>query len=178
MPWLSVPDGRSVSVGTKGRKLTPKMVEWIDLYMEHKSGPKASELSSYQTINPSRHSAQLLQHPLIREEIAKRQERLTEKREKVSEIKAEYLINKLISIIDSDEIKTADTLRAIELAGKSIALWKERQEISGPDGDAIRHEQHIKESVADFTSRISGLVKRNGTDNVVEFPERNGAGGT
>jgi hypothetical protein len=63
-------------------------------------------------------------------------------------------------------------LRAIELAGKSIALWKERQEISGPDGEAIKHEQHIKESVADFTSRISSLAKRGGQTNVVEFTKR------
>jgi hypothetical protein len=66
-------------------------------------------------------------------------------------------------------------LRAIELAGKSIALWKERQEISGPDGEAIKHEQQVRENVADFTSRIASLAKRNGTSNVLEFPERGGA---
>jgi hypothetical protein len=101
------------------------------------------------------------------------------KRQEKSEVKAEYLISKLLEIIDDVEAleKTSDRLRAIELAGKAIALWKERQEVSGPDGGAIQHEQNIKESVADFTSRISSLVKRNGTDNVVEFPERRGTGG-
>lgn len=104
-----------------------------------------------------------MQHPLVREEIAKRLEKRSDK----SELTAEYLIQKLLNIIEADETKIPDTLRAIELAGKSIALWKERQEISGPDGAAIQQEINTKESVADFTRRISGLAKRNGTDNVV-----------
>ena len=33
----------------------------------------------------------------------------------------------------------------------------------------------MKEDVADFTSRIASLTKRNGTSNVVEFPERSGS---
>lgn len=173
MAYLSVREGRTVSEGTKGKKLTPKMVSFIDAYFGEANfnATRAYELSAY---SPSKNNAicaaELMNHPLVVAEVKRRQTLRTEK----SEVKAEYLINKLISIIDSDDVKTADTLRAIELAGKSIALWKERQEISGPDGEAIRHEQHVKESVADFTSRISGLVKRAGTDNIVGFPERGG----
>jgi hypothetical protein len=117
-----------------------------------------------------------MDHPAIQAEIKRR----LEKREKQSEIRAEYLINKLVEIIDDLEglEKTADRLRAIELAGKAIALWKERQEVTGADGGAIQHEQHIKESVADFTSRISSLSQRTGTDNVVKFPDGRGEGGT
>lgn len=172
MPFLS---GSSIPLKGKGKKLTPKMIEVIDLYF----GPaafnatKAVELSSYKTANPAMHAAELMQHPLIQLEIKRRMELRTEK----AEVKAEFLIQKLMNIIDDPEVRTSDILRAVELAGKSIALWKERQEISGPDGEAIKHEQHIKESVADFTSRISGLAKRNGTDNVVEFPDGRGAGG-
>lgn len=140
---------------------------------------KAMALSDYTNSNEHaahQHAAQLMTHPLVIAEIKRRTDLRTEK----SEIKAEYLLNKLIEIIDDAEVqeKTSDRLRAIELAGKAIALWKERQEISGPDGEAIKHEQHIKESVADFTSRISSLAKRSATENVVEFPKRNGASGT
>lgn len=174
MPFLSVLDGRLVSGNGKGKKLTPKMVEFVDLYMIHMNATKAVELGSYKTKNPNRHATDLMQHPLIIEEIKKRLAARSQK----SEIKAEYLLNKLIDIIDEGGEKTTDRLRAIELAGKAIALWKERQEISGPDGEAIRHEQNIKESVADFTSRISGLAKRAGTDNVIELPKRTGASGT
>jgi phage terminase small subunit len=174
LPYLNINDpDRTESKAYTGRKLTPKMRSFIDAYFggANFNAIRAIELSDYNcTTKHSIHktSAELMNHPLIIAEIEKRMA----KREQKSEVKAEYLINKLIEIIDSDQIKTADTLRAIELAGKSIALWKERQEVTGADGGAIQHEQHVKESVADFTSRISGLVKRAGTTNVVGFPER------
>lgn len=173
MPFRS-DDGTARPTNGKGRKLTPKMREFIDLYMIHQNATKALELSSYKTKNPENMVAGLMRHPLIRAEIERR---LAERSDK-AELKAEYLINKLMRIIDNGEgaEKTADVLRAIELAGKSIALWKERQEISGPDGEAIKHEQKIAENVADFTSRIASLAKRAGTDNVVEFPVSRGEG--
>lgn len=183
MPYLSIKDGRTESArkDTFGRKLTPKMLSFINAYFgaANFNALKAIELSDYNCktkYSIHQTSAELMNHPLVKAEIEKR----LEKREKKSEVKAEYLINKLIEIIDDIDAseKTADRLRAIELAGKAIALWKERQEVTGADGQAIQMEQHVKESVADFTSRLSGLVKRAGTTNVVEFPERGGASGT
>jgi len=168
------------SQGGPGRKLTPKMLSFINAYFgaANFNALRAIELSDYDCktkYSIHQTSAELMNHPLVVEEI----ERRHAKREKKSELTAEILIQKLMEIIDADsDEKTADRLRAIELAGKAIALWKERQEVTGADGGAIQHEQHIKESVADFTSRISSLVKRNGTSNVVEFPERGGASGT
>ena len=179
MAYLSIKDDRIESNAYTGRKLTPKMLSFIDAYFgaANFNALRAIELSDYNC--KTKHSihqtsAELMNHPLVKAEIDKR----LAKREQKSEVKAEYLINKLIEIIDNlgESEKTADRLRAIELAGKAIALWKERQEVTGADGGAIQHEQHVKESVADFTSRISSLVKRGGTSNVVSFPERGGTG--
>lgn len=180
MAYLSIKDDRIESNAYTGRKLTPKMLSFIDAYFgaANFNALKAIELSDYNCktkFSIHKTSAELMNHPLVKAEIDKR----LAKREQKSEIKAEYLINKLIEIIDNlgeTPEKTADRLRAIELAGKAIALWRERQEVTGADGGAIQHEQHVKESVADFTSRISSLVKRAGADNVVSFPQRGGAG--
>ncbi len=175
MPYLSIKDGRleaSKKVWT-GRKLTPKMLSFINAYFgaANFNGLKAIELSDYKcTTKYSIHQtyAELMNHPLVKAEIDKRME----KRQQSSEVKAEYLIGKLIQMIEDNQIENPTAaLRAIELAGKSIALWKERQEVTGADGGAIRHEQEVKESVADFTSRVSSLAKRAGTSNVVEFPK-------
>ncbi len=157
-----------------GRKLTPKMLSFINAYFgaANFNALKAIELSDYKcTTKHSAHqtSAELMNHPLVAAEIKKR----LDKREEKSEVKAEYLIQKLIAIIEDTQVDNPQAaLRAIELAGKSIALWKERQELTGADGGAIRHEQEVKETVADFTSRIASLATRTGADNVVEFPER------
>lgn len=165
MPFLSVMDGRLVSGNGKGKKLTPKMLEFVDLYMIHMNATKAVELGSYKTINPTRHAADLMQHPLIRAEIEKRLEARSAK----SEVEASYLIQKLMNIVESsdDRVKVSDTLRAIELLGKSIALWKERQEVSGPDGAAIQHEQRVTESADAFTQKLKQLGKREATNNTV-----------
>lgn len=178
MAYLSTKEGRTESGNGKGKKLTPKMLSFIDAYfgLANFNATDAYKQSAYsESKNPNLNSAELMNHPLVAAEV---QRRLALRSQK-SEIKAEYLLNKLIQIIDDaeDSEKTADRLRAIELAGKAIALWKERQEISGPDGAAIQHEQRVKESVADFTSRLASLAKRRGTDNVVEFPVGSGTGG-
>ena len=121
-----------------------------------------------------------MNHPLVIEEIQRRLDRRSEKAEKKAELTADYLIAKLITIIEdaTEAEKTTDRLRAIELAGKAIALWKERQEVTGADGEAIRIEQERKETVADFTSRISRLVKRDGPDESTVVPFRSGTSGT
>lgn len=174
MPYMSIKDGRTESRGNTGRKLTPKMLSFINAYFgaANFNGLKAIELSDYKCTTPAsvhQTCAELMNHPLVKAEI----ERRLAVREQKSELKAEFLINKLIDIIDrTEEDNPQACLRAIELAGKSIALWKERQEISGPDGGAIQHQQEVKETVADFTSRIASLAERTGTDNVVSFPRR------
>ena len=176
MAFLSVCDGRLTSGNGKGKKLTAKMVEFVDLYMIHMNATKAVELGSYTTKNPARHAADLMQHPLIRLEIEKRLSARSEK----STVEADYLIQKLFKIVNNDGIRTSDHLRAIELLGKSIALWKERQEISGVDGQAIQTEQRITESADAFTQKLKQLGKRNGTtgaaisdirsvDNIIPF---------
>lgn len=163
---------------TRVKALTSKQIEWVDLYMVHQSATKATEHSSYKCDKDHWHrlGQKLMAHPLIREEIKKRQA----ERSRKFEVTTEYLVEELVGIhqkCKEDNNPTA-SLRAIELLGKTIAAWKDRQEITGADGEAIKHEQKIEEHAADFTRRISSLVKRAGTDNVVEFPESGGASKT
>ena len=170
------------------RKLTGKMMSFIDAYFGEANfnARKAYDLSAYESKSTSSTTinkivAELMLNPLIIAEIKRRQEIRQER----SEVTAEYLVQKLLEIIETEQQENPQAaLRAIELAGKSIALWKERQEISGPDGEAIKHEQHIKESAADFTNKLQSLASRNpgandpsGTSNVVGFPDRRAEGG-
>lgn len=190
MAYLSVRDGRIKPGGYNGGRLTPKMLSFINAYFgsANFNATEAAKQSDYK-LRPGKEAAhnlaaELMNHPTVQEEIKRR----NALREQKSELKAEFLIMKLMEIIESsDDEKTVDRLRAIELAGKSIALWKERQEISGPDGEAIRHEQNVKESVADFTSKLAAIANKpsgnpspsepRGSSNVVSFPERSGTSG-
>lgn len=160
-------DGEAPTTG-KGSKLSPKMELFVQHFLVLNNASEAVRQAGYKTKVPHKFAAELMRHPLVKKTIEEAKE---ERRDRM-ELTADYLINKLIDIIDTDEEKTADKLRAIELAGKSLALWKERQEVSGPDGGAIEMQQKkIEEDVADFTSRIARLAKRGGKGEVVSFPD-------
>jgi phage terminase small subunit len=165
MPYKR-PDSEIPTKG-KGSKLTAKQEAFVNEFLVDLNASAAVLRAGYNTRNQNRIAAELLRHPLIAKTIKER----TEKKRETMVLQADYLINKLIQIIEDPDTKTGDILRAIELAGKSIALWKERHEVSGPDGEAIKIEQQIKEEMDEFTRKLSGLARRAGEGEVVEFPK-------
>lgn len=159
----------------KGSKLSAKMSCFIDEYMVDLNGSAAVLRVPYKTNNPHKLAAELLNHPLVRAEVERRKD---ERREK-TELSAEYVVNKLIDIVEKTEKNNPQAaLRGLELLGKTIALFKERTEVSGPDGTAIQMEQKVKNDAADFTSRLSRLARTAGAAGVVEFPHPSGEGST
>lgn len=166
MAYLRKSDG--VPEKGKGARLSPKMKLFVEHYCTNGgNGSKAVQDAGYKTSNPAQLAAELRNHPLVSAEIKKQEAEMTDKRE----IERDYLLNKLVEVIDSDEEKTADKLHAIKLAGQAIALWRERQEISGPDGEAIKTEQRTEQNVESFKSKLAVLAKRAGTGGVTEFPK-------
>lgn len=151
----------------KGSKLTEKMERFVEEYMIDLNASAAILRAGYKTRNQHKMGAELLRHPLVRERI----DELKKDRSDRMELTGDYLINKLVTIIENEETRTADQLRAIELAGKSLALWKERQEITGADGGDIAIQQKkVEDDVADFTRRIARLADRGGKGEVAQFP--------
>lgn len=153
----------------KGSQLGAKMKIFVECFLAdpQRNASRAVLEAGYKTKNPNRMATELLRHPLVKQAI----EDGDEARRERMEFSADFLLMKLMAIINDPDVKTNDILRAIELAGKSIALWKERQEISGPDGEAIKMEQKVREDVADFTSKLSRLVADGGKGAVVGFPK-------
>ena len=155
--------------------MTTKMENFVNEYFVDFNASQAVLRAGYKTRVPNKFAAKMMQHPLVAAAVAARKEERQEK----FELNAEYVITKLVAIADrQEEVNPAATLRALELLGKHLGLYRDRQEISGPDGAAIQMEQQVKQNADEFASRIASLAKRNGTSNVVEFPERSGDGGT
>lgn len=155
----------------KGSKLGFKMRTFVDEYMVDMNAKAAVLRAGYKTKNPDIMAMQLMSHPLIQREL---EARMLERRKK-TELSAQYVINKLVDIVENTESNNPQAaLRGLELLGKTMALFKERQEISGPDGNAIEMEQRVKEDVADLNSKLASLAKRAGADGVVGFPKRSG----
>ena len=106
------------------------------------------------------------------------------------ELTSDYVLVSLMEIAEATKDKNPNAaLRAYELLGKHLGLYRDRQEISGPDGQSIKYEQEVKENVDEFTSRIAGLAKRSevpggassgssrdGAGEVSFLPKRSGEG--
>ena len=164
MPFLAE-DATPPTKG-KGSKLSVKMRLFVDEFMVDQVGSKAVIRAGYKTDNPNRIASSLLRHPLVKAEIDKR---LAERREK-NEVTVDYVIQKLQTIVeDTEKGNPQAALRGLELLGKQLGMFKERTEISGPDGEAIKYEK-VREDADDFTRAIAGLAKRARPNNVVELP--------
>lgn len=160
--------GTEVRTKGKGARLCGKLPLFVDEYMIDRNGVQAAKRAGYKSNNLATLAAQIMTHPLVIEEISRRD---AENREK-NELTAEYVIQKLVAIVERTEKESPSAaLRGLELLGKTLALFKERQEISGVDGNAIEYEQKVKENVADFTSRIASLAERSREGEVTKFPE-------
>ena len=169
MAYLKI--GDPIPTKGKGSKLTGLQLRFIEEYMVDSIGTKAVIRAGYVTKNPNRVAAQLMQHPLVLDEIKKRQKDRGDK----LELTANYVITRLIKLAE-EATREGDQIRALELLGKTMALFKERQEISGPDGDAIRHEQKVNEDVADFTRAITKLSQRNRATGISAVPDERAEG--
>lgn len=144
----------------RGSKLTHKMISFIDEYMVDMRAVEAVKRSAYNTKNPKQLSCELLAHPLVIAEIDRRMEK---KRDR-NELTEKYVLHELMEIVENTKQgNPTAALRGLELLGKNLGLFRERQEISGPDGEAIQMEQKTAQNAEDFTSRISRLAVVRGT---------------
>ena len=141
---------------------------FVDEYMVDFNATRSVIRAGYKTKYPDKMATELMRHPLVAQAL---KERMQDKRER-TELSADYVITKLINIVEDAQDNPNAALRGLELLGKHLGLFKERQEISGPDGGAIEVEQkEIQKNVADFTSKLARLSGRSGTGEVVKFPD-------
>jgi phage terminase small subunit len=141
----------------KGSKLTTKMENFVNEYFVDLNASAAVLRAGYRTSSPNKMAVKLMNHPLVRTAIDERKE---ERREK-TELTADYVITKLVAIADkTEDLNPQASLRALELLGKHLGLYRDRQEISGPDGEAIQMEQKVKESAEQFTNKLLALSRK------------------
>jgi phage terminase small subunit len=163
--------GDEVPKKGKGSKLTTKQENFVNEYFVDFNASAAVLRAGYKTTSPNKLAGKMMSHPLVAAAVAKRKE---ERKEKL-ELSADYVIHKLIAIADKREDDNPNAaLRALELLGKHLGLYRDRQEISGPDGEAIQMEQKVKQNADEFTRRIASLAARGGKGNVVKFPDGQG----
>jgi phage terminase small subunit len=142
--------------------LNDRQRDFCEEYLVDLNATQAVLRAGYNTKYPNRIAFQLMENPAIRIAI----DGLRAARTKNSDVTKDFVlrgIQKAIRLAEEAGNLNA-LLRGHELLARHLGMFVERTEISGPDGEAIRMEQKVKEDVADFTSAISRLVKRNKGD--------------
>lgn len=167
--------GSEIPTKGKGSKLSPKAVLFIEHYLADPSlnASNAVLKAGYKTNNPNRIATDLLRHPLVMKTIQDKQAKRFEK----FSVTQDYVIGKLAKIVEAcEEGNPQAALRGLELLGKHLGLYRDRTEISGPDGQAIEMEQRVKEDVSDFKSKLARLSDATGTAPISKFPHPSGSG--
>lgn len=140
-------------------QLTILQRQFIMEYLKHLNATKAVNDCGYNTKYPNRMATQLLHNPRIRLVI----NLLQEARARKSSVSKDWVLKKIQKIVEGTEEENPQAaLRGLELIGKHLAMFVERQEISGKDGEAIQY-QKVEEDARDFTRTIAGLAERAGT---------------
>ena len=137
--------------------LTVRQRRFVEEYVVDFDGAAAIGRAGYNTKYPNRLAHEMLQHPGIKAAI----DQLTQDRAAESTIKPEYVLKKIQRTIEKAESEGNHTavLRGCELLARSLSMFVERKEISGPNGDAIELRR-VQEAADAFTSSIAGLIAR------------------
>lgn len=141
--------------------LTDMQRRFVEEYLVDFNGSAAVLRAGYASKYPNRAAYQLLQNPAVKAAINE----FSVQNGRESMIKPEYVIDKIRKTLERAEAQGNHTavLRAAELLARSLGMFVERKEISGPNGDAVRVEQ-VQEAADAFTSAVAGLIERGRED--------------
>lgn len=159
---------------TELRPLTMKQRLFVEAYFAcDYNATEAARRAGYGGNNLNRVGHELLGKPNVKSAV----EELAQKKLKEISLTEEYVIRKLVRTIEKAEQDNNLTavLRGIELAAKNLGMLKDRTEITGKDGEAIKYEE-IQSEAESFKSRIASIAERGrkGTDNVVPISGSSG----
>lgn len=146
--------------------LSAKQLRFCEEFLVDLNGTQAVIRAGYETKYPNRIAFQLMENPAIRIAI----DGLRSARNKNSDVTKDLVLQGILKAIKSAEDANNHnaTLRGYELLARHLGMFIERTEISGPDGEAIKMEQKIKEDVESFTSTITRLAERSRTSKGAE----------
>lgn len=142
--------------------LSDRQKVFCEEYLKDLNATQAAIRAGYTAKNAKQVAFQLMENQAIRIAI----DGLRAERSKGTDVTKDFVlrgIQKAIRLAEEAGNLNA-LLRGHELLARHLGMFIERTEISGPDGDAIRMEQKVKEDVADFTSAIARLARRGSSE--------------
>ncbi len=137
--------------------LTPRQYAFCREYVVDHNGSAAAIRAGYSPKNADRQAYLLQMNVGVRAMI----DHLTlSAQAKAFTINPEWVTQKTVEIVQSAE-RPSDQMRALELLAKILGMLKDRTEISGPDGEAIRVEQRkIEQDAAELIHILNQISEK------------------
>lgn len=136
------------------KRLTVRQTRFCEEYVIDFNAKAAAIRAGYATKWADR-QAHLL---MLKDEIRAYIDHLSQSKEaKIVSVDPDYVLQRITKVIDKEGTKDGDILRGLELLARHLGMLRDRTEISGPDGEAIRMEQRIKEESAAVVAALKSM---------------------
>ena len=139
--------------------LSDRQRKFCEEYLVDLVATQAVIRAGYQTKYPNRVAFQLMENPAIRITI----DALRAERSKGTDVTKDFVLQKLQKILRKaeEDNNLSAAIRTLELLGRHLSLFVDRQEISDPDGEAIQvQQQKVKEEADSFVDLIDRTAKK------------------
>ena len=138
--------------------LTSRQKRFCEEYIIDFNGAAAVVRAGYSRTYANKYAYQLLKDQDVLTYIAYL------KKNKISEIKSvdpEYIVQRVMRIIEGPGAKDSDRLRGLELLARHLGMFIERRELTGKDGGPLEiNQNNIEEDAQTFTSLLKQLEER------------------
>jgi len=130
-----------MAVKALAKKLTAKQEMFIQEFIIDMNGSAAAIRSGYSENSARQIATEMLSKPYIQEAVAKAQHK---RNERVQITQADVL-ERLIRLADAAEQddEKGNALRAVELLGKTMAMFTDKQETTGKNGGPIELDTKV-----------------------------------
>ena len=123
--------------------LTAKQSRFVDEYLVDLNATQAAVRAGYSAKTAEQQAYQLLQKTSVQAAITQAKQA----REQRTQITADLVLREVASIalapLGDEVVKTTDKLKALELAGKHLAMWTDKKQVLGPDGRELQHSIRV-----------------------------------
>lgn len=126
--------------------MTDKQEAFVREYLVDLNASAAARRAGYSVKTAGAMSVKLMAMPIIQEAIAKAKAERSER----TEITADYVLTNLKTIAErcmiEEDFNAAGANKALELLGKHLGLWTEKQEtvLTGPGGGPVETRHEVK----------------------------------
>jgi phage terminase small subunit len=139
--------------------LTEKQRLFCYEFLKDLNGSQAALRAGYNTKYPEKVANELKRNEGVQVALAF----LRKGQEEKLSLDVSFVLNKIVKSMERAEKKGNETavLRGAELLAKHLGMFVDRQEISGPNGEAIHvKEEQLRQTAEEFKSKILSLSRK------------------